>query len=152
MEIRFGKGLQPDIWFGVDAEFLSERFGPPDRAYEMERDEDEGRRDELVYNSLQTCFRLYEGRLGWVQTSNPDLLLFGQRIMGESPSLVVELLAKAGFGKPEITEYDTFASAFWDSIWLEVQYVYDRIRDVNFGLLIDEDSDEYTWPSPDLGW
>jgi len=152
MEIHFGKGLEPDVWFGVGAESLSEKFGVPDRAYEMERDDEEGRRDELVYNSIQTCFRLYEGRLGWLQTSNPDLLLFGQRIMGRSPSLVIELIAKAGYGQPEVTEYDTFASVFWDSVWFEVQYVYDRVRDVNFGLLIDDDSNEYIWPVQDLGW
>ena len=152
MKIHFGKGLEPEIWFGVGADFLYEKFGVPDREYEMEWDSEEGRRDELVYNSIQTSFRLYEGRLGWIQTSNPEILLFDQPIMGKDPSFVIDMIVKAGFGQPEVTQYDTFVCVFWDSIWFEVQHVYNRVRDINFGLLIDDDSNEYIWPSPDLGW
>jgi len=142
MEIELGVGLG-HIRFGMTESQVKSVYGEPNEIVNLKDDN----QTDFQYYKEQTTFRFYhdhEGRLGWIETQNPKVLLFGKEIIGQNKSFIIGLLTQEGHEKYEYEKYETFDSLFYEDVWLELELNYELITCVKFGVFIDE-NDNYIW-------
>jgi len=145
MDILLGRGLGDQIRFGMSMSQIEQLLGKPDKIIPLD-EEDE--RVEHHYNQLKTVFRYYDKdgvKLGWIETENPQIELFGVKAMGLEKSGAINLLSTQGHDSLEFDDYGSFETLFFEECWLELQLTFDRVSRVKFGVFIDE-NDEYCWP------
>ena len=148
MEILFGTGITGLGNFGERRSQILERLGEPTKKVLLD---DDDAREEWQYYSLESSFRFYDlhdGRLGWIRSDNPNLILLGTKVIGSESSEIHALMKKAGYGEPELDDYEEWSSLTWENVWLELQTTYGRIRSINLGVPWSEEGDEisYAWP------
>ena len=143
MKISLGQGFD-SILFGNSEAKITKLLGKPDKAYEADYE-----RRTLQYNELQielTFEPENDSLLGWIEVYNPKAELFGKKIIGLRKKEVLDFISKHIDEKPEIEDYGSFISVSFDNHWLELQFRFDRLENLNFGVLYDN-SDTPIWPT-----
>jgi hypothetical protein len=141
MEMVLGTGLD-HVKFGMVESEVKSIYGQPDKVVPGE----EGGIDYQYYTEKVTC-RFYKddgGKLAWIETENPGVLLFGAEVIGKNRASVIELLARNGYENHESEEYEVFDTIFYADIWLELEITYDTISRIKFGAWMDK-NENYIW-------
>ena len=121
---------------------VEEVYGKPDKT---SPDEDGNR--ILQYNKQKIRLTFYKDedfRLGYLITSNPEVLLFDKKIIGRPMAEVQKELETAGWAKWEKEEFDTLENFFNEANWTILQAEFDEVVKVEIGAIIN-DKDEFEW-------
>ncbi|OJX54273.1 hypothetical protein [Flavobacterium sp. 38-13] len=128
--------------FGMLQKDVEEVYGKPDKT---SPDEDGNR--ILQYNKQKIRLTFYKDedfRLGYLITSNPEVLLFDKKIIGRPMAEVQKELETAGWAKWEKEEFDTLENFFNEANWTILQAEFDEVVKVEIGAIIN-DKDEFEW-------
>lgn len=141
MKINLKNGIDQLI-FGMKQKDVTAIYGKPDRNY---KDED----DNIIfaYNTLKirlTFYKEEDFRLGYMVASNPNLDLFGHKVINRKISEVKKELAAKGVAKFTQEEFDTFENYFNEDNWIIFQTEFDEVVKVEVGAIINQ-KDEFDW-------
>jgi hypothetical protein len=141
MKINLKNGIDKLI-FGMKQKDVTALYGKPDRNY---KDED----DNVIfaYNALKSRLTFYKEedfRLGYLVVSNPNLELFGHKVINRKISEVKKELAAKGVTKFTQEESDTFENYFNEDNWIIFQTEFDEVVKVEIGAIINQ-KDEFDW-------
>jgi hypothetical protein len=141
MKINLKNGIDKLI-FGMKQKDVTALYGKPDRNY---KDED----DNVIfaYNALKSRLTFYKEedfRLGYLVVSNPNLELFGHKVINRKISEVKKELAAKGVTKFTQEEFDTFENYFNEDNWIIFQTEFDEVVKVEIGAIINQ-KDEFDW-------
>jgi hypothetical protein len=141
MKINLKNGIDQLI-FGMKQKDVTAIYGKPDRNY---KDED----DNVIfaYNTLKirlTFYKEEDFRLGYMVASNPNLDLFGHKVINRKISEVKKELAAKGVAKFTQEEFDTFENYFNEDNWIIFQTEFDEVVKFEIGAIIN-DKDEFDW-------
>jgi hypothetical protein len=141
MKINLKNGIDKLI-FGMKQKDVTALYGKPDRNY---KDED----DNVIfaYNALKSRLTFYKEedfRLGYLVVSNPNLELFGHKVINRKISEVKKELAAKGVAKFTQEEFDTFENYFNEDNWIIFQTEFDEVVKVEIGAIINQ-KDEFDW-------
>jgi hypothetical protein len=141
MKINLKNGIDKLI-FGMKQKDVTALYGKPDRNY---KDED----DNVIfaYNAIKSRLTFYKEedfRLGYMVVSNPNLDLFGNKVINRKISEVKKELAAKGVAKFTQEEFDTFENYFNEDNWIIFQTEFDEVVKVEIGAIINQ-KDEFDW-------
>ncbi|MEZ7498977.1 hypothetical protein QO200_09510 [Flavobacterium sp. Arc3] len=141
MKINLKNGIDQLI-FGMKQKDVTAIYGKPDRNY---KDED----DNVIfaYNTLKirlTFYKEEDFKLGYMVASNPNLELFGHKVINRKISEVKKELAAKGVAKFTQEEFDTFENYFNEDNWIIFQTEFDEVVKVEVGAIINQ-KDEFDW-------
>ncbi|MGR3278008.1 hypothetical protein ACSYAD_23195 [Acaryochloris marina NIES-2412] len=143
MKVILGAGVG-NLRFGLSEAQVKELLGVEDKLYETEF----GCR-RLQFNSvmLELSFEPdNDNRLGWIEVYNPSATLLGCKLIGQSRQTVLESL-EPELGQPsEFEDYGSFDTVFYDDQWLELQFKFGHLVNLNIGVLYGKD-DQPVWPT-----
>lgn len=128
--------------FGMRQNDVIAVYGNPDKQYK----DDDGNIIYL-YNSRKIRLTFYDDenlRLGYIISSNPNLELFSQKIIGKSIKEVEQNVINKGIKSFEIENFDTVDNYFNESNWMIFQVEYNEVIRFELGAIIN-DKDEFDW-------
>ena len=144
MEISLGVGVG-ELLFGLTEARVRAILGEEDKLDET----DFGcRRLQFHELMLELSFEPdNDGLLGWIEVHNPNATLYGHKLIGQPRLQVLSLLAEKLDPPqlPEFEDYGSFDTAFYEGQWLELQFKFGRLSNLNFGVCYGAD-DEPLWP------
>ncbi|GEP51355.1 hypothetical protein FNO01nite_20270 [Flavobacterium noncentrifugens] len=117
-------------------------FGKPDKNFK-----DDDQNVIYVYNQDKLRLTFYEDedfKLGYLISSNPDLVLLDQKIIGAKPSEIKEVLISKGFKTWEQEDFDMTENHFNEANWIILQSEFGQIIKVELGAVINS-KDELDW-------
>jgi hypothetical protein len=139
MEVKLGIGLG-DISFGIAQDSLKDLIGEHDK---IDRDNDD--QLLLMYNGLKCTYWMDEnGRLHWIQCSNPSLILHNVKVIGMEVLEAVSKLALVLESSYEFEDYGSMESYSFPDYEMEVQSEYGIVTTVCFGHYWSGDKPLYT--------
>ena len=101
----------------------------------------------LLYNHLKARLTFYEEeefRLGYIICSHPDVLLYGQKVIGTPYAEVKKLLAAKGYQSFEEETFDSFINYFNEDFWTILQTEFGEVIKVEVGAVV-KNQDEFDW-------
>jgi hypothetical protein len=127
------------LLFGMQQKDVEAIYGKPDKEF---KDDDEN----IIYLYNDEKFRLtfYEDesfKLGYIISSNPELLLLDKKIIGRNCN---ELKTELPFKSWEVEDFDSTENHFNESNWLTFQAEFGVVIRVEIGAIIN-DNDELEW-------
>ena len=140
MKINLKNGIDK-LLFGMLQKDVVAIYGKPTKSY---KDEDEN--VILLYNDqkFRLTFYVEEGlKLGYIVSSNEDLQLDGQKIIGKTMETVKKDLAPKGLKTWDEESFDTFENYFNEDYWMIVQTEFGFAVKVELGAIIK--NDEFEW-------
>jgi len=130
------------LLFGMKQKDVEALYGKADKTF---KDDDRNVID--VYNQHKLRLTYYEDedfKLGYIITSNPELVLFDQKIIGTKPEKIKEILLTKGFKIWEQEDFDLAENHFNEANWIILQAEFGEITKVEIGAIIN-DNDELDW-------
>jgi hypothetical protein len=127
------------LLFGMKQSHVEAIYGKPSKQFK----DDDGNVIYL-YNNEKLRLTFYEDeafRLGYVITSNAEVMLLGKTLIGQS---VNEIINELPFKTWEVEDFDSTENHFNESNWLILQAEFDTIIRVEVGAII-KDNDEFDW-------
>lgn len=128
--------------FGMRQNDVISVYGNPDKQYK-----DDDSNIIYLYNSRKIRLTFYDDenlRLGYIISSNPNLELFSQKIIGMSIKEVEQNVINKGIKSFEIENFDTVDNYFNESNWMIFQVEYNEVIRFELGAIIN-DKDEFDW-------
>ena len=128
--------------FGMRQNDVISVYGNPDKQYK-----DDDSNIIYLYNSRKIRLTFYDDenlRLGYIISSNPNLELFSQKIIGKSIKEVEQNVINKGIKSFEIENFDTVDNYFNESNWMIFQVEYNEVIRFELGAIIN-DKDEFDW-------
>jgi hypothetical protein len=128
--------------FGMRQNDVIAVYGNPDKQYK-----DDDSNIIYLYNSRKIRLTFYDDenlRLGYIISSNPNLELFSQKIIGKSIKEVEQNVINKGIKSFEIENFDTVDNYFNESNWMIFQVEYNEVIRFELGAIIN-DKDEFDW-------
>lgn len=141
MKINLKNGIDKFV-FGMKQNDVIDAYGKPDKNY---KDEDDN--VIFLYNDSKIRLTFYEEedlRLGYLVVSNPDLELFGYKIINRKIDEVKNDLAQKSITKFTKDEFDTFENYFNEENWIILQTEFGEVVKFEIGAIINE-KDEFDW-------
>ncbi len=132
------------IKFGLSESEAIKLLGKPDKSYFLESES-----HRLQYNTHQIELSFEpdnDNLLGWIEVHNHKALLFGSKLFNLEKEEIAKFLSKHIDEEPEIDDYGSFVSLTYDILWLELQFQFNKLQNINFGVLYNE-SDKPLWPA-----
>ncbi|OWP82990.1 hypothetical protein BWK59_12920 [Flavobacterium davisii] len=129
--------------FGMKPNDVVKLYGQPNKEF---KDEEENL--IYLYNEQKWRLTFYEEeefRLGYIISSNPNLLLFDQTIIAKTIHLIQELLKVKNFKPLEIESFDSVDNYFNESNWMIFQVEYNQVIRFELGAVFNDSSDEFDW-------
>jgi len=127
------------LLFGMKQKDVEAIYGLPDKLFS---DEDENVIWLYYTQKLRLTFYQDEDfRLGYLITSNPELLLLDKKIIGKK---VEEIKTELPFKSWEQEDFDSIENHFNESNWLILQSEFGEIIRLEIGAII-KDNDEFDW-------
>ena len=127
------------LLFGMKQKDVEAIYGLPDKLF---FDEDENVIWLYYTQKLRLTFYQDEDfRLGYLITSNPELLLLDKKIIGKK---VEEIKTELPFKTWEQEDFDSIENHFNESNWLILQSEFGEIIRLEIGAII-KDNDEFDW-------
>ena len=143
IEIFPGVGLSI-IQFGLVKESIISLLGEPDKIFETESG-----CKRLQYNELMIELSIEpdnENKFGWLEVHNPNITFGGEKLIGKSKEVVLSKVTKLLNEEPSIDDYGSFESYDFEKNWVELQFSFNKLNCINFGVFISE-SNEVLWPN-----
>lgn len=143
MNIILGTSINA-IKLGLTQSELVELLGAPDKIVNIETIDEIG----YIYNKIMTIFYFEKeegGLLGSIESSNPELCLWEQKIIGMDRESIMELLHCNGVNNIEFQQYELFDILYCDDISVEFQLQFDKVQSVHIWYYFDE-KDNIIWP------
>jgi hypothetical protein len=128
--------------FGMKQQDVIALYGNPDKQYK-----DDDRNVIFLYDSKKIRLTFYEDeqfKLGYLISSNVDLELFSEKIIGNSIQKVQDLLTNKGIKSLETENFDTVDNYFNENNWMIFQVEYNEVIRFELGATIN-DKDEFDW-------
>ena len=130
------------LLFGMKQKDVEAIYGKPDKSFK-----DEDQNIIWVYNDPKLRLTFYEDedfKLGYLISSNSELVLFDKRIIGNKSAVVKEFLISKGFKTWEQEDFDMAENHFNEANWLILQSEFGAIVKVELGAVINA-KDELDW-------
>ena len=144
MKINLKNGIDK-LLFGMLQKDVIAVYGKPTKSY---KDEDDN--VILLYNDqkFRLTFYIEEGlKLGYIVSSNEDLILEDKKIIGKTMEAVKKDLAPKGLKTWEEESFDTFENYFNEDYWMIVQTEFGYAVKVELGAIISKDEFEWKFKS-----
>lgn len=141
MELKPKFGLD-QLLFGMKQKDVESLYGKADSVF---KDEDDNQ--ILLYNALKARLTFYQEedfRLGYIIISNPEILLFNQKVIGQDIIEVKSFLIKKGFTLFEEEVFDSVTNYFNEENWIILQAEFGQVIKVEMGAII-KNQDEFDW-------
>jgi hypothetical protein len=138
MEVNLKNGIDK-LLFGMKQKDVVSIYGKPNRQFE-----DEDANLIYLYNEEKLRLTFYadeEYRLGYIISSNPNLQILNQKVIGLNCEQVKNILP---FKNWEVENFDATTNHFNESNWLIFQSEFDLVIRVELGAIIN-DKDEVDW-------
>lgn len=138
MKINPKNGIDK-LLFGMKQKDVEALYGKPNKQFK----DDDGNIIYL-YNTEKLRLTFYEDenfRLGYLISSNPDLILLDKNVIGRN---VEEVKNELPFKTWENEDFDSTENHFNESNWLILQSEFEIIVKVEIGAIIN-DNDEFDW-------
>lgn len=138
MKINPKNGIDK-LLFGMKQKDVEALYGKPNKQFN-----DEDGNIIYLYNTEKLRLTFYEDenfRLGYLISSNPDLILLDKNVMGRN---VEEVKNELPFKTWEKEDFDSTENHFNESNWIILQSEFERIVRVEIGAIIN-DNDEFDW-------
>jgi len=142
MKISIGNGIHHFI-FGQTEQQVINSQGTPSKKFA-----DEYGDIFLLFNSLETTLKFEKEndfKLSWIETSNIKATFPEFSPWGVSQVEIITKLTQILGELPEIEDYGDYQSMTFNSSWLELQFRYEKLKQINFGVLYNDKS-EPLWP------
>lgn len=140
MKINLKNGIDK-LLFGMLQKDVVAIYGKPTKSY---KDEDEN--VILLYNDQKFRLTFYveeDLKLGYIVSSNENLILDDKKIIGKTMEVVKKDLAPKGLSTWEEESFDTYENYFNEDYWLIVQTEFGFAVKVELGAIIK--NDEFEW-------
>jgi hypothetical protein len=72
-------------------------------------------------------------KLGWIEIYNETVEIFSFKPIKINKTKVLEVINNRFSYSPEIDDYGSFESYFYEKDWLELQFMFNRLVNINFG-------------------
>lgn len=144
MKINLKNGMD-QLLFGMLQKDVIAVYGKPTKSY---KDEDDN--VILLYNDqkFRLTFYVDEGlKLGYIVSSNENLTLSEQKIIGKTMETVKKDLAPKGLTKWDEESFDTYENYFNEDYWMIVQTEFGFAVKVELGAIIVKDEFEWKFKS-----
>ena len=141
MEIKLKYGID-NLLFGMKEQDVTKILGKPDTQY---KDEEEN--IVFMYNSRKLRLVFYKEeayRLGYMTTTNPNVKLFTEKVIGKNWSEVYPVLEKNKVKSFETDTSEGMISYFNEENWLFIHVDYNEIVKIEVGAVF-SDKDEFDW-------
>lgn len=142
MEIKLQHGIDK-LLFGMTPKYVESLYGKPSKVYE-----DEEGNTVYMYNKENLRITFYvdeEDKLGYISTTNPEVVLFNTTIIGKDWDLVQGDLAINKLQKWEDGEEDGVEIYFNEDNWINIFVEYGKVIEVEVGAVFSEKEDEFEW-------
>lgn len=128
--------------FGMLQKDVEAVYGKPTKSF---KDEDDNTIYQYNEQKLRLTFYKDESfKLGYIVSSNQNLDLLGNKIMGRPVTEVQKELTGKEFASWEKEEFDTLENYFNESNWMIFQTEFDDVVKVEVGAIINA-KDEFEW-------
>ena len=127
------------LLFGMKQKDVIALYGNPDKEFK-----DDDKNVIFLYNQHQWRLTFYEDedfRLGYIITSNPNVILLDKKVIGKS---VTEVKQELPFKSWEQEDFDSTENHFNENNWLILQSEFKLIIRVEIGAIIN-DNDTFDW-------
>jgi len=127
------------LLFGMKQNDVIALYSKPNKEFT-----DEDNNIIFLYNQQQWRLTFYEDedfRLGYIITSNSDVILLDKKVIGRN---VEEVKQELPFKSWETEDFDSTINHFNESNWLILQSEFGRIIRVEIGAIIN-DNDTFDW-------
>lgn len=141
MKINLKSGIA-ELLFGMKEKDVTALYGAPSRTYK-----DEDGNIIYLYNDKKLRLTFYadeDFRLGYLISSNPDLELKGNKILGQSWATLVPVLNQSGLKAFESEHFDSVENQFNEDNWIILQVEFGEVIRVELGAIINA-KDEFDW-------
>jgi hypothetical protein len=141
MEIVPKQGIDK-LEFGMQQHHVASIYGNPNHKFE-----DEEGNEIVLYYPQKLRLTFYEDedmKLGYIISSNPDLKLFDQKIIGKTPDEIKLKLESHGLKSWQQEEFDMTVTHSNEENWLTLESEFNEIVKVELGAMINE-NDEFEW-------
>ena len=142
MEIKLKYGIDK-LLFGMKQKDVVAIYGKPNAQYN-----DEEENIVYVYNDHKMRLTFYEEeelRLGYITSTNENLVLFGEKIIGKSWIDVKTLLATKKLSLFETEVVDGTENYFFETNWLFVNVDYGNVFKIEIGAIFTDNEDDFDW-------
>jgi len=142
MKISIGNGIHNFLFGQTEQQVISSQ-GNPNKKFSDEQGD-----IYLLYNSLETTLKFEKEndfKLSWIETSNMSASFPEFSPWGVSQVEIITKLTQIFGELPEIEDYGDFQSMTFNNSWIELQFRYEKLKQINFGVLYNEES-EPLWP------
>ena len=132
------------IDFGVTKKEAINLLGSPDKVYTTD-----GGCKRLQFNKLQIELSFEPDNnnlLGWLEVHDSNATLFGKKLIGKEQNEVLIFVTDKLNEKPEIEDYGSFISATYETEWVELQFEFGTLKNINIGVKYN-DNDTPQWPN-----
>jgi hypothetical protein len=141
MKINLKSGIA-ELLFGMKEKDVAALYGAPSRTYK-----DEDGNIIYLYNDKKLRLTFYadeDFRLGYLISSNPDLALKGNKILGQSWATLEPVLHQSGLKAFESEHFDSVENQFNEDNWIIFQVEFGEVIRVELGAIINA-KDEFDW-------
>lgn len=128
------------LLFGMKQKDVEALYGKPSKQFK-----DEDQNIIYLYNNERLRLTFYDDenlRLGYIISSNAELLLLENKIIGKNVEEIKNILP---FKTWEKEDFDSTENHFNESNWLILQSEFDIIVRVEIGAIINDKDDEFEW-------
>jgi len=135
MNISIGRGIN-EIIFGLTENEIIDSQGQPNKKYTDELGD-----LYIKYNSLETTLKFEKDndyKLCWIETSNIKAKVLEFSPWKLAKDELIPKLTKLLSEEPEVEDYGSFESVTYNKSWIEFQFEYAQLKQINFGVLLDE--------------
>jgi hypothetical protein len=141
MEIKLKFGIEK-LLFGMQQKDVEAIYGKPTFDYK-----DEEKNTVYVYDALKMRLTFYQDenfKLGYITSTNPNLSLFSNNIIGQNWETIKDLLADNKLVKPEVETVDGVSQFFYEDYWLFLHVEYNEVVKIEVGAVFNR-NDEFDW-------
>lgn len=143
MDIKLGYGID-SILFGHTEQQVIASIGNPDKTFFTDEENKRLQFNDLL---LELSFEAEnDHRLGWIEVHNKNVSILGRQLIGKSMPEVLSILRTELGTEPAIDDYGSFISVTFEKEWLELQFSFNKLTNINFGVLYGKNN-EPEWPS-----
>lgn len=141
MEIKPKFGYD-QLLFGMKQKDVEAIYGKPNYSFIDEEDN-----LIMLYNDLKARLTLYaeeDFKLGYIIISNPNAVLYDEKIIGKNANESTIYLSKKGLKSFEKETFDSFSNLFNEDFWMILQTEFDEVIKVEIGAVI-KNENEFDW-------
>jgi hypothetical protein len=131
-----------NLLFGMKQKDVEAIYGKPNKQF---RDDDKNIIHVYDHQKWRLTYYADEDfRLGYIIAANPELELFGQKVIGKKAAEVKEALLAHHFKTWENEDFDLAENHFNEDHWLILQTEFGAITKIEIGAIINN-KDEFDW-------